>query len=135
MESENFRKGLALRRELSGDRVVEEAFKDPDDFGRPMEELVTEFAFGAVWARPGLDRKSRSILNIGMLAALNRPNALAGHIRTGIKNGLSVEEIRECLLQVAAYAGLPAGLDSLRVARSVFIELGLLQAAQEKAQQ
>ena len=99
MQSENFKKGLALRRELSGDRVVDEAFKDPDDFNVPMEELVTEFAFGAVWSRPGLDRRSRSILNIGMLAALNRPEALAGHIRTGIKNGLSKDEIRECLLQ------------------------------------
>ena len=125
MQSENFKKGLALRRELSGDRVVDEAFKDPDDFNVPMEELVTEFAFGAVWSRPGLDRRSRSILNIGMLAALNRPEALAGHIRTGIKNGLSKDEIRECLLQIAADAGLPAGLDSFRVARRVFTDLGI----------
>jgi 4-carboxymuconolactone decarboxylase len=128
MQSEYLKKGLALRRELSGDRVVDEAFKDPNDFSRPMEELVTEFAFGAVWSRPGLDRRSRSILNIGMLAALNRPDALAGHIRTGIKNGLTADEIRECLLQVAAYAGLPAGLDCFRVARRVFTELGLLEA-------
>jgi 4-carboxymuconolactone decarboxylase len=128
MESEQFRKGLALRRELSGDRVVDDAFKDPDDFSRPMEELVTEFAFGAVWTRPGLDRRSRSILNIGMLAALNRPEALAGHIRIGLKNGLSKEEVRECVLQVAAYAGLPAGLDSMRVARRVLTELNLLEA-------
>ena len=125
VQTENFRKGLALRRELSGDEVVDRAFKDSDDFGRPMEELVTEFAFGAVWSRPGLDRRSRSILNIGMLAVLNRPDALAGHIRTGIKNGLTKVEIQECLLQVAAYAGVPAGLDSVRVARRVFSELGL----------
>jgi 4-carboxymuconolactone decarboxylase len=125
MTSENFRKGLELRRELSGDHVVDQAFKDPEDFGYPMEELVTEFAFGAVWSRPGLDRRSRSILNIGMLAALNRPDALAGHIRTGIKNGLTKDEIRECLLQIAAYAGLPAGLASLKVARQVLDDLGL----------
>ena len=125
MKTENFEKGLALRRELSGDRVVDEAFKDPNDFSVPMEELVTEFAFGAVWSRPDLDRRSRSILNIGMLAVLNRPEALAGHIRPGIKNGLSKEEIRECLLQVAAYAGMPAGLDSFKVARRVFTELGI----------
>ena len=125
MTSENFRKGLELRRELSGDRVVDQAFKDPEDFGYPMEELVTEFAFGAVWSRPGLDRRSRSILNIGMLAALNRPDALAGHIRTGIKNGLTKDEIRECLLQIAAYAGLPAGLASLKVARQVLDEVGI----------
>jgi 4-carboxymuconolactone decarboxylase len=125
MHSENFLKGLALRRELSGDEVVNQAFKDPEDFGRPMEELVTEFAFGAVWSRPGLDRRSRSILNIGMLAVLNRPDALAGHIRTGVKNGLTKAEIQECLLQVAAYAGVPAGLDSVRVARRVLADLGL----------
>jgi 4-carboxymuconolactone decarboxylase len=125
MQTENFRNGLALRRELSGDEVVDRAFEDPEDFGRPMEELVTEFAFGAVWSRPGLDRRSRSILNIGMLAVLNRPDALAGHIRTGIKNGLTKVEIQECLLQVAAYAGVPAGLDSVRVARRAFADLGL----------
>jgi 4-carboxymuconolactone decarboxylase len=130
MQSEKFQKGLALRRELSGDRVVDEAFKDPNDFARPMEELVTEFAFGAVWSRPGLDRRSRSILQIGMLAALNRPDALAGHIRTGIKNGLTVDEVRECLLQIATYAGCPAGLDSMRIARRVFTEMGLLEARQ-----
>lgn len=125
MKTEKFQTGLALRRELSGDRVVDDAFSDPDDFALPMEELVTEFAFGAIWSRPGLDRRSRSILNIGMLAALNRQEALAGHIRTGIKNGLTKDEIRECLLQVAVYAGMPAGLDSFRVARRVFTELGV----------
>jgi 4-carboxymuconolactone decarboxylase len=124
-KSENFRNGLALRRELSGDRVVDEAFKDPDDFSVPMEELVTEFAFGAIWSRPGLDRRSRSILNIGMLAALNRPDALAGHIRMGLKNDLTKAEVRECLLQVAAYAGLPAGLASLQIARRVFADPGI----------
>jgi 4-carboxymuconolactone decarboxylase len=126
MPSEYLKKGLEIRRELSGDSVVDNAFKDPNDFSRSMEELVTEFAFGAVWSRPGLDRRSRSILNIGLLAGLNRPDALAGHIRTGIKNGLTVDEIRECLLQVAAYGGLPSGLDCFRVARRVFTELGLL---------
>ena len=123
MQSENFKKGLALRRELSGDRVVDEAFKDPDDFNVPMEELVTEFAFGAVWSRPGLDRRSRSILNIGMLAVLNRPEQLAGHILMGMKNGLTQSEIQECLLQVAGYAGMPAGLASFKVAKQVFADL------------
>lgn len=126
MTSEKLQKGLALRRELSGDRVVDDAFKDPNDFAYPMQELVTEVAFGAVWSRPGLDRRSRSILNIGMLAVLNRPDELAGHIRLGVKNGLSKEEIRECLLQVAAYAGMPAGLSSFRVARQVLSELNML---------
>lgn len=132
MENDKLKIGMALRREISGARVVDEAFKDPEDFSRPMEELVTEFAFGAVWSRPGLDRRSRSILNIGMLAALNRPDALAGHIRAGITNGLTVEEVRECVLQVAAYAGLPAGLASMKVARQVFTEMGLLEGGKIK---
>ena len=127
MPNDKLTTGLALRRELSGDRVVDAAFADPDDFARPMEELVTEVAFGSVWARPGLDRRSRSILNIGMLAVMNRPDALAGHIRIGVKNGLTLDEVSECLLQVAAYAGMPAGLDSFKVARRVFSELGLLK--------
>jgi len=127
MPNDKLATGLALRRELSGDRVVDAAFEDPDDFARPMEELVTEVAFGSVWARPGLDRRSRSILNIGMLAVINRPDALAGHIRIGLKNGVTPDEVRECLLQVAAYAGMPAGLDSFKVARRVFSELGLLK--------
>lgn len=128
MQSDKLKAGLALRRELSGDKVVDDAFRDPQDFGVAMEEMVTEFAFGAAWARPGLDRRSRSLLNIGMLAALNRMDALAGHIRIGLKNGLTKDEILECVLQVAAYAGCPAGLDTLKVARRVLTEQGLLPA-------
>jgi 4-carboxymuconolactone decarboxylase len=88
-----------------------------------MEELVTEFAFGAVWSRPGLDRRSRSILNIGMLAAMNQPEALAGHIRGGLVNGLTTDEIQECLLQVAVYAGMPTGLAAFKVAREVLADV------------
>jgi 4-carboxymuconolactone decarboxylase len=122
--STNFERGLALRRELSGDKVVDDAFRDPDEFGYPMEELVTEVAWGTIWSRPGLDRRSRSILNIGMLAVMNRPDQLAGHIRIALKNGLTRQEIQECLLQVAGYAGMPTGLASFKVARQVFAELG-----------
>jgi 4-carboxymuconolactone decarboxylase len=121
--SEKLEKGIALRRELSGEATVDAAFKDPDDFGYPMEELVTEVAFGAIWSRPGLDRRSRSILNIGMLAVMNRPDQLAGHIKMGLKNGLTKGEIQECLLQVAGYAGMPAGLASFKVARQAFADL------------
>ena len=122
-KSENFQKGVALRRELGGDKLVDDAFRDPTDFGYPMEELVTEMAWGAIWNRPGLDRRSRSILNIGMIAALNRPDALAGHIGIALKNGLTREEIQECLLQIAVYAGMPAGLASFKVAKQVFANL------------
>lgn len=122
--TENFRKGIALRRELGGDELVEDAFRDPGDFGYPMEELVTEVAWGAIWSRPGLDRRSRSILNIGMLSVLNRPDQLAGHLRIALKNGVTRQEIQECLLQVAGYAGMPAGLAAFKVAKQVFAEAG-----------
>ena len=127
--TDNFEKGIALRRELSGDKLVEDAFKDPDDFGYPMEEMVTEVAWGAAWGRPGLDRRSRSILNVGMLAVLNRPDALAGHIGIALKNGVTRTELQEVLLQVAAYAGMPAGLASFKVAKQV---LANLKASEEK---
>jgi 4-carboxymuconolactone decarboxylase len=118
----NFEKGVALRRQLGGDKLVDDAFKDPGDFGYPMEELVTEVAWGAIWSRPGLDRRTRSILNVGLLAALNRPDALAGHIGIALKNGVTREEIQECLLQVAVYAGMPAGLASFKVGKQVFAD-------------
>ena len=120
--TENFKKGIALRRELGGDKLVDDAFKDPDDFGYPMEELVTEVAWGAIWNRPGLDRRTRSILNIGMLAVLNRPDALAGHIGMALKNGVTRQEIQECLLQVAVYAGMPTGMASFKVAKQVLAD-------------
>lgn len=123
MSSEMFRDGLALRRELVGEEAVDKAFADPDDFARPMQELVTEQCWGAIWTRPGLDRRSRSLLNLGMLAAANRPDELAGHIRVGLKNGLTRQEIQECFLQVAVYLGMPAGLGCFRVAKAVFAEM------------
>ncbi len=123
MTSENFDKGLEIRKELAGAAFVEKAFADPQDFARPMQELVTEQCWGAIWARPGLDRRSRSLLNLGMLAAANRPEELAGHIRIGLKNGLTRAEIQECFLQVAVYLGMPAGLGCFRVAKAVLAEL------------
>jgi 4-carboxymuconolactone decarboxylase len=122
---EAFERGLALRRELNGTDVIDQIFRDADDFSLPMQEMVTEHAWGTVWARPELDRRSRSILNVGMLAAMNRQDELAGHIKVALRNGVSKVEIRECLLQVAVYAGMPAGMTAFRVARQVFKELGL----------
>lgn len=123
MTTQMFEKGLALRKELVGAAAVDKSFADPDDFARPMQELVTEQCWGAIWTRPGLDRRSRSLLNLGMLAAANRPEELAGHIRVGLKNGLTRAEIQECFLQVAIYLGMPAGLGCFRVAKAVFEEL------------
>ena len=120
---ELFEKGMAVRRAVNGDAVIDQSMKNADEFSMPMQELVTEFCWGAIWTRPDLDRRSRSILNIGMLAALNRPDELAGHIRGGLTNGLTKTEIRECLLQVAVYCGMPAGLGAFKVARQVFADL------------
>jgi 4-carboxymuconolactone decarboxylase len=125
MNKELFEKGIAIRREVVGEGLVEESFKNADEFSMPMQELVTEFCWGAVWTRPELDRRSRSILNLGMLGALNRPDELAGHIRAAITNGVTKTEVRECLLQVAVYAGMPAGMGSFKVARKVFDEMGI----------
>jgi 4-carboxymuconolactone decarboxylase len=125
MNKELFEKGLAIRRAVVGEQYVERSLKAADDFSMPMQELVTEFCWGEVWSRPGLDRRSRSILNLGMIAALNRPEELAIHVRGAINNGVTKQEIQECLLQVAVYCGMPAGLGSFKVAREVFKELGI----------
>jgi 4-carboxymuconolactone decarboxylase len=128
MNRELYDAGLAVRREVLGDASVDASLEGADQFSLPMQELMTEYCWGAIWTRPGLDRRSRSILNIGMLAALNRPDELAGHIRGAIVNGVSKEEIRECLLQVAVYVGVPAGLGVFKVARKVFDEAGVKEA-------
>ena len=120
-----FEKGLAMGKAVVGDALVDQAFKNADEFSLPMQELVTEYCWGAIWTRPGLDLRSRGILNLGMLAALNRPEELAGHIRGAITNGVTKTEIQECLLQVAVYVGMPAGLGSFKIARQVFTELGI----------
>ena len=125
MNKELFDKGLAVRRAVVGDAYVDASLNNADDFSMPMQELVTEFCWGEVWARPGLDRRSRSILNLGMIAALNRPEELATHVRGAINNGVTKDEIKECFLQVAVYVGMPAGLGCFKIARQVFKEMGL----------
>ncbi|MCD2114886.1 carboxymuconolactone decarboxylase family protein [Rhodococcus rhodochrous] len=120
MSESTYELGEKIRREVNGDEVVDRIIANTDDFSRPIQDLLTEYCWGAIWGRAGLDRRSRSILNIGMLAALNRPDALAGHIRSGLVNGLTKDEIQECLLQVAVYAGMPAGLSSFSVAQKIF---------------
>jgi 4-carboxymuconolactone decarboxylase len=122
MDKATFDKGLAIRKSVLGAEFVENSFKSADDFNRPMQELVTEYCWGAVWGRDTLDKKTRSLLNLAMISALNRPHELKMHVRGALRNGVSKDEIREVFLQVAIYCGVPAGVDSFRIAREVFAE-------------
>jgi 4-carboxymuconolactone decarboxylase len=117
--------GEKIRREVLGDAHVDNSIRSSDDFNRDFLNLVTEYCWGAVWGREGLDRKQRSLNNLCMLAALNRPHELEMHLRGALRNGCTVEEIRETLMQVAIYAGVPAGVDAFRVARKVLSEEGV----------
>lgn len=117
-----FREGLSIRREVLGDAYVDKALAGADDFNRPLQELVTEYCWGAVWGRPGLPRKMRSLLNLAMLTALNRPHEIEAHMRGALRNGCTPAEISEVLLQAAIYCGVPAAVDSFRVARAILAE-------------
>ena len=123
MKSELFKKGLQVRREVLGAEYVDASISQADDFSRPLQELVTEYCWGAVWTRPGLDRKTRSLLNLAMLTALNRPHEVKLHLRGALNNGCSKNDIMEVLLQAAIYCGVPAAIDSLRVAKEFFQEI------------
>lgn len=122
MDKELFDKGLQTRREVLGADYVDAAIRNADDFNRPMQELVTQYCWGEIWNRPGLDRRTRSLLNLAMLTALNRPHELKLHVRGALNNGVTKDEIREVLLQAAIYCGVPAAIDGFRVAREVFEE-------------
>jgi 4-carboxymuconolactone decarboxylase len=124
VDKETFERGLAIRRQVLGADFVDNAFQTADDFNRPLQELVTQYCWGEIWGRPGLDRKTRSMLNLAMLSALNRPHEIKAHVRGALANGLTKDEIREVFLQVAVYCGVPAAVDSFRLAREVFKELG-----------
>lgn len=123
MSNDKFDAGLATRRAVLGNDYVDRALANADDFSRPLQELVTEFAWGTVWQRPGLPRRDRSLMTVVMLVALNRPHELRLHLRGALNNGLSREEIREALLHAAVYCGMPAAVDAFRAAREVFAEV------------
>ena len=122
MSKEVFERGLAIRKEVLGKEFVEKSFAAADDFNRPMQELVTEYCWGAVWGREELPRKTRSMLNLAMLTCLNRPHELKMHIKGALRNGVTRDEVREVFLQAAIYVGVPAGVDSFRIAREAFAE-------------
>jgi 4-carboxymuconolactone decarboxylase len=111
--------GLKVRREVLGAEHVDRAMAAANAFTQPFQELLNEYCWGHVWTRPGLDRRTRSLINLAMLTALNRPNELRLHVRGALNNGCTAEEIREALLQTAIYCGVPAALESFKVAREV----------------
>jgi 4-carboxymuconolactone decarboxylase len=125
MKPDLFEQGLDTRRAVLGADYVDAAIAGADDFNRPLQELVTAYCWGEVWNRPGLDRRTRSMLNLAMLTALNRPHELKLHVKGALNNGVTKEEIREVLMQTAIYCGVPAAVDSFRNAREVFKELGV----------
>lgn len=125
MNKEAFEKGLKTRREVLGPEYVDNAIKNAGEFNMPMQELVTEYCWNDIWNRPGLDRRSRSMINLSMLTALNRPHELKLHLKGAINNGLTKDEIREILMQTAIYCGVPAAIDSFRCAKEVFAEMGI----------
>lgn len=123
-EKERYEKGEALRRRVAGDDFVDRTLETMDDFSAPFQDLATRYAWGEIWSRPGLELKTRSLLVIGMLAALNRGQEFKIHVRSAVtNNGVSKQEIQEVLLQVTVYCGMPAGNTAFRLAREVFAEL------------
>ena len=124
MANELYDKGLAVRKEVLGAEYVERQLAAADDFNTPMQELVTQSCWGWLWARPQMPRKMRSLVNLGILSALNRPLEFKTHVKGALKNGCTKDEIREVLLQVAVYCGMPAGVEAFRLAREAFNEAG-----------
>jgi 4-carboxymuconolactone decarboxylase len=118
----NYEEGLKVRREVLGAEYVDRAMASADDFTLPFQEFVTEYCWGTVWTRPGLPRKTRSLLNLAMLTALNRSHEFKLHVRGALNNGCTKHEIMEVLLQAAIYCGVPAAVSAFRLAREVFQE-------------
>ena len=121
--SEKFERGLATRRAVVGDTYVDNALNNANEYNWPMQELVTEYCWDEIWNRPGLSRRDRSLLNLGMITALGRSAELRAHVRGALNNGMTKEELREVFLQAVIYCGVPAGIDSFRVAQEVIAEM------------
>ena len=121
--ADSYNRGLDLRRAVLGTEHVDRSLGQVSEFSRPIQELVTEYCWGVVWSRDAIDRKTRSLLNLAMLTALNRSHELGAHVRGARNNGASPAEIQEVLLQTAIYVGVPAALESFRVAEKVLREV------------
>lgn len=131
-EGEQFQKGLQVRREVLGDAYVAPSLANADELTAPLQKLVTEWCWGEIWTRPGLERKTRSFLNLGMLIALNRPHEVRLHVRGALNNGVTEGEIIEVILQAAIYCGVPAALDAMRSATEVIRQMREEKAAADK---
>jgi 4-carboxymuconolactone decarboxylase len=131
MSDEMYEHGLSIRREVVGAEYVDRSLAQADEFTKPLQDLVTEYCWGRVWGRDGLPRSTRSLLNVAMLTALNRPHELKLHVTGALRNGCSADDIREVLLQTAIYCGVPAALDSFRVAREAIAEFDRPAAGHE----
>jgi len=127
MDKALYETGLAIRKQVLGAEYVDRAIENATDFNRHFQEVVTEYCWGGVWGSETLSHKQRSMLNLGMLAALNRPQEFELHFRGAIKNGCTLEELRDVLEQITIYCGVPAGVEAFRIARRVLDDLGLDQ--------
>ena len=123
MSSEVFETGRKIRTEVLGEERVSKALDQADDFNRDFQHFLTEYCWGAGWGRSALDRKQRSLLNLGMLAALNRGPEFELHFRGALKNGLTLDELQDTLIQIAIYCGIPAGVEAFKIANKVRREL------------
>jgi 4-carboxymuconolactone decarboxylase len=123
MAGDTYERGLAIRKEVLGAEHVERSLASADDFSRPYQEAITEYCWGAIWNRPGLDRRTRSLLNLAMLTALNREDEFRLHVRAAFRNGVTKDEICEVLLQAMIYCGVPAANSAFKQAREVFAQM------------
>lgn len=120
--TDKYEKGLEIRKNVLGEEYVNKSINSATDFNRDLQKLVTTYCWGEVWGREGLNRKTRSIINLAMITALNRPHELKLHVRGALNNGLNTDEIKEVLLQTAIYCGVPAAIDAFRIANEVIEE-------------
>ncbi|MEF2978133.1 carboxymuconolactone decarboxylase family protein [Subtercola sp. YIM 133946] len=129
MNNDLFEAGLATRRAVLGDAYVDASLAAATDFSMEMQQFVTQYCWGDLWNRPGLGRRDRSLVNLGMISALNRPHEFKTHVRGALNNGVTPDEIKEVLLQVSVYCGAPAGLEAFRLANEVFQTMQAEKAA------
>jgi len=128
-----FEQGLAVRREVLGAGYVDGSLARANAFMQAFQDITTEMCWGYAWTRPGLDRRTRSFLNLAMLTALNRPAEIKLHVRGAVANGLTPDEIKETLLHATVYCGIPAGLDAFKAANEVLVEMGEVPAGPAEA--